>query len=688
MARAGLWNRTKTWMIEALGGSAIGAMSSAGDQDFGWRPITERAAGKAFRRDLSPLSQENMLKVAHYLDTGSALAQFLINIPVALAVGRSVGYTLEYDHEELGISREKAEDLAKTARRYLDPWWEHPVHDFKRRAQRYAHTYLVQGEILLVIPKDGGVNATTGLPYLDFIDSQLIHDVEGRNGLATTPGRVLVKRVGADPVPFDVILPGIAQPDGSDSGECFFFRHGGRLNSLRGMSDLIAQADWIDLHDQLLFGRVDKAILSNTLVYDLLVKNAVNQKEIDEQVKRFVEASQKPGGTFGHNEKVELNVRTADLKEADNANLLRAILLFILGSKGYPEHWFAEGGNTNRATAGEQNDVSYKMLEGLQEELLGIFQTPLHVGYDRLAERQSIFPPRESGAVTLVPNLPKISERDITKIGTVVAHVESALDAAVVSRRLSRRTAQRVTLTLVEKLTGAQVDPEEETIRIEQEVAEAEDLAQELANAAAAAALKLKKALGDDDDGGGEDPPAPPPARRVRATEAAEGHAGDVEEDGMNITIAPSITVNRGVPQAPPEVHFHAPEAAPAPTPDVHFHAPTDTSVREAVEALQDSVRDTMSELADVAREAVASVPEAVREAIAAQPKPEQPTVNVTVQPAPPTPVYVMPAEVKSPDVKVDVHVPEEGPTETVVERDDKDRIERTVKRPLKDKRR
>lgn len=497
MARTGMWERTRTWLIEALGGSAVGAASSYSDPDVGWRPITERAAGKGYRRDLSPLSQEQMLRVAHYLYTGNALAQFLINVPVALTVGRSVGYTLEFNHELLNLSRESAQDLATQARRFLDPWWEHPAHDFKGGARRYASTYLVTGELLLLIPEEG-VNETTGLPMLDYIDSQLIHDVEGRNGLSTTPGRVLVKTVGGSPVSFEVILPGMTRRD-TAFGECFFFRHTGRLNSLRGTSDLLAQADWIDLHDQLLFGRVDKSILGNTLVHDLLIEGAVSQTEIDKEVKRFTDAL-KPGGTFGHNEKIKHEIKTADLKESDNATLIRQVLLFVLGSKGYPEHWFAEGGNTNRAVGTEQNEAAYKMLEALQEELLAIFRTPLHVAYDRLAAKQQIFPARETGGVSLIPNLPKISERDVTRIGQIIGSVETGLDSAVSARRLSMRTAQRVTLALVEKFTGEQVDPDDEAVQIKIEQADLAQLEQERADAAAEAAVRLKKELGEDPD--------------------------------------------------------------------------------------------------------------------------------------------------------------------------------------------
>lgn len=497
---------------EALSGSAVGTYSTVDPGEYGWRPLTERVAGKEYRRDLTPLSQQQMQRIAHYLYTGNALAQFLINIPVAITVGRSVSYTLEFDHERLaktqgfaGFDREQANELAQQAREYLDKFWEHPAHDFKGRAARYARTYLLTGELLLVIPQapagsapdapSPGVNDVTGLFMLDYIDSTLIGDVQGKNGLATTPGRVLVKQTSGDPVGFDVMLPDVY---GTYTGECFFFRHAGRLNALRGLSYIVAQADWIDLYDQILYARGDKALLANTLVYDLKVTGAQDDTAVQNEVKKLASVIGKPGGIHGHNDKIELNVRTADLKETDSDNLIRRLLLHILGSKGIPEHWFADAGSTNRASSGEQSQTALKVLEELQEEFLGIFAVPLTVAYDRLAEKQRVFPPRSSGAVRLYPNLPKLSERDITVVGNIAQGVENALDTAVMAGRLSKRTAQRVTLTLVEKITGEHADADEEQAQIDLEVADAAKVEQQQANDRMKAAQDLAKQLGAD----------------------------------------------------------------------------------------------------------------------------------------------------------------------------------------------
>jgi hypothetical protein len=481
-------------LVEALGGTALGGFT--GDENDGYTRLSDRVkGGRAWRRDLTAYSQDEMLRIAHFQYTSNALARFLIHTQVAMTVGREVGYTLEFDAEHLKMDPQAAKDLAADARGFLDRWWSHPAHDFKGRGFRYAVTYLVTGEVLLLVSE--ARNGVDGSFMCDFVDSQAIKDVKGKNGLATTPGTVVLTTSPSEQAKsYQVMLP---LPDGTYEGECFFFRHAGRLNSLRGMYDLLPQADWIDMHDQLMFTLTDKTTLANTLVHDLKVEGARDRPTVQAEVDLLRAAIAKPGGIYGHNESIAHEVKTADLGQADNAVLLRQVLLHVLGSKGIPEHWYADAGSSNRASSGEQSDVAFKTLEALQEELLAIFQTPLLVAYDALAERQTRFPRRVDGGVTLQPNLPKIAERDISKVGSVLAQAETALDAAVEGERVSRRTAMRATLQLLETLTGQHVDADDEQERIDAEAAERELRRAELAQQMAQRLLP--------DQGGGDETP-------------------------------------------------------------------------------------------------------------------------------------------------------------------------------------
>lgn len=473
-------------VYEALSGSAVGRAYVSDEDLSGFRPLSERVRG-GMRRDLSPMSQAEMLRVAHYLYTSNPLAEFLINVPSALCMGSRLEYCVEINHEQLGITKEAADAIVDRAREFLDQWWNHPAHDFGGRALRYAKTQMLTGELLLIVT---AVNPVTGLFQVDYVDADLVTGVEGLNRLSSVPGSVSIRGAGdGESKPYPVSGEGYFQ--GADS--VFFFRMAGRLNSLRGFSYLLPVSDWIDSYDQSFFGQVDRFILGNTLVHDLRMEGG-QEPDLKKLTDTFRSNASKPGGVFAHNEKVTHAVNTAQMVSGDDVEFQRQLRLHILGSKGIPEHWYGSGDNSNRSTSQSQNDIALKLMEALQDELAAPFRLILNVAWDQLAATQG-FPARADG-VSIYPKMPKISERDISQIGGVFSQTEAALDSAVSGERLSNATARKVTFALVEKITGAPVDEYAENMAIDTEAqakaakekAQQVDAAQNAADKLAAAA--------------------------------------------------------------------------------------------------------------------------------------------------------------------------------------------------------
>lgn len=210
----------------------------------------------------------------------------------------------------------------------------------------------------------------------------------------------------------------------------------------------------------------------------------------------------------------------------------------------------------------------------------------------------------------------------MSRAATAAVATVGAVGDAIEGELLSRETGRKVTLQVIEKVSGVAVDPDDEKARIDAEGEERERLAQERANA-----LALEKTTGQL---GGGDPPeggqsAPPKEPRPK----------EAEEDDVLIKFEPHITINRPQPQEPPVVHVTVP--------------PPSVVVREA-------------EIAAPAQPA--------------------PVVNVTVEP---TPVTVQVPQAAPPDVHVHVPEQEASET-VVERDEKTGRIERTVRRPLKKK--
>lgn len=489
-------------VVEAMGGSLMGDSGTARNEDRGWSPITARAKNKL--RDLDIISHMDMVKVALYLYAGNALARWLVTMPVSLTVGQELGYSIAVNSGRAQMEPEAAIKLTTDIREVLDKFWYHPAHDLAQKAPEYARTYLVTGHLILPV---SFVNKVDGIPHLDIIDAQQIKEVDPLEGSSMVPGAVRFMRADQGGVTKEERLEIIQQsvdgallPEVRDTekavGACLYFRNNLLLNSMRGVSYLMDVADWLDALDQFTWITLDRAKLRNAIVWHLKLKG-MTAPQIETEVNRVAGLIGKPGTVYGSNENAELEAKVADIGAAESTELGRMILTHILGSKGFPESWYSQGGNSNRATAAEQTDVAYKAILALQNTFRGMFRTMLWMAYDSAQDAQpKRFPKRsESPWLTLEPDMPVIAERDMSRLASATSQLASAFGTAVEDKLISRRTARTQFLAVVGKTTGGAIAIDEEEAQIAAE--EEEDATSAAERAANDAKAGFDKALAD-----------------------------------------------------------------------------------------------------------------------------------------------------------------------------------------------
>jgi hypothetical protein len=577
-------------IFEALTGTAVGDYGTGGDpQLVGYTRLTGMGRDGKLLRDLTPMSQEQMIRIAHFLYAQNPLATRLIDQPIDLAIGSELGYTVEFNHKKLGIDEKRARELAADAKDVLDKFWDHPAHDIRCRANEYMTTLKVTGELCLPIAAENDVDGT---PQLDYLDSQLVADVLPLEKSSLVPGTVLVRAKDLGPVTPKTIVRYDPLQDRL-VGQCFFWRNGRLLNSMRGRSEFLNIADFLDSFDQFMFSQVDRGVLLNNIVWRLKMEGAT-EPQLLEAVKKLREQLGKPGGIWAHNEKGELEAVSPDLGSAEGSELLRTLGNHIRGSKGQPESWFGEGGNANRATAGEQTDVSYKGLIALQSLAKKVFGTLLEYAYDNLQVNQegAGFPKRSTGAVTLTVDLPPVQERDIGRGASALTQLQSALEGAVETELLSKQTARKILIAVVEKVSGHALDADDEEAQIEAESEQREN------DAAARAEMMARKGLETALNRGaaeGDDKPQPPlPPQANGNGSAREGHistqalmeaiakVAGVKPTDVHIHLPETLAASLDVPTPQVTVDVHVPPQ-PAPQVDVRVEAPAVTVPTPAV---------------------------------------------------------------------------------------------------------
>lgn len=420
--------------------------------DHLYRRVT--GAAKNQRRDLSPLSQDHMIEVSNYLWEQNCLARRLVTLMSDLILGE-------------GIAVEAVDERNQAV---IDQTWNHRINQFATNVRKFYNALSVNGELALPVV----ANPISGIPTVGFIDPYQIKRVE------TLPDNVLV----ADTIELKADS-GVGQgqrlkvvrenPEtGRLEGEIFYYAINGLPNSVRGRSDLLPLADWLDLYDQYMFGEVERLTLLSSFVWDYKVEGATTDTEIADKLKKLPRF--KPGSVFGHNEKESLEAKTPDLKASDRSEVARMLRVHIAGSMGYPVSYLGDI-DSNKATIEGQNDITLKTPAARQKEFAsGVVDMIVRYGIEQAQVRnRSLFRDVKQGYKIM---LPEISAKDISRVGQVVSQVMSGMDSALANKTMSRRAAVTVQCAMIKHL-GVVLDPNEVIKEADEEAQDAMDVADE-----------------------------------------------------------------------------------------------------------------------------------------------------------------------------------------------------------------
>lgn len=445
-----------------------------------WRRITGDA-----RRDLAPMTQARMQKVAHYLWEQNTLANRLIELPVAFLLAE--GVRLECDDEE--------------NQKLLERFWSDPINDMDLKLPKKVRELGLFGEQCY----PAFVNEHDGMVRIGYLDPALINTVVMDPDNPEQPiGIVTVKDRKDRARRYRVIINGEEEVftkrtqairESFDDGECFYFRVNDLSSGSRGRSDLLAQADWLDAYDQFLFGEVERYGALRSYFWDVTLSNATE----DQVKKRAKEISApKPGSVRVHNDSEKWDEVTPDLKAQDTGQGARLIRNHVLGGATIPEHWFGGGGDVNRAVGAEMEAPTLKIYTMRQKVLKHMLESlgryVLMKGADKAGTKIDWADPKWKVRAVM----PELSEKDLSKQSAALAQVAAACASLVTQNLLSKKSALALIAIVAAKL-GLEIDPEEE-------LKAAEDEAKKAAEARAAA----------------DDMPDPPQTREERDAELAE----------------------------------------------------------------------------------------------------------------------------------------------------------------------
>jgi hypothetical protein len=429
-----------------------------------WRPITGDA-----RRDLAPITQSRMQKMAAYLWEANLLANRLIELPIAYLLGEGV----------------QLQVLDADAQLAIDRFWRDPINQMDLKLPKKVRELALFGEQCW----PAFVNELNGHVRLGYLDPALIERVavdpdnpEQPIGIETVQdalGRSRKYRViinGPEEV-FTRRTQAIRRAFAD--GECFFFRVNDLSSGRRGRSDLLAQADWLDTYEQFLFGEADRAVSLRSFIWDVTLTGA-SPEQVEARAKRI--AAPKPGSVRVHNDAEQWQALAPELGAGDLSEIAKLFRQQMLGGATMPPHWFGDPGDVNRATGQEMSDATVKILTQRQRYwghiLVFLAQYVIRQRWLRTDKGEPDF---ETQELQVSVQFPEIQARDTTKYAAalqqVTAAVVIAIDRGLITEELGLRT-----IAVVAERLGVQFDAAHEIVaaraqRAQRRVEELDDTA-------------------------------------------------------------------------------------------------------------------------------------------------------------------------------------------------------------------
>jgi len=429
---------------------SIPLFNGVDQDDWMYRAITSNE-----NRDLNIVNQDRMIDISYYLYKQNLTAQRIINITRDFVIGTGIEYT--------------AED--KNVKEIFDDFWNDPINQWDLKQGNKVSELAIFGEQIYPV----FVNNVNGKVRIGYIDPKLVSKVQYDINNCEIPRKIVVR--GQKEAAQEKVLSIIQYDDKPKSktfeklvGECFFFAINKVSNATRGTSDLFALADWLDGYDKFLFNRLDRQGLMNAFVWDVTLNN-MSPPEIQAWLQDPRNGPPKPGSIRAHNDKVKWEAVSPNMRSNDASHEGRMIKNHMLSGAGFPEHWFAEGGNTNKATASEMGEPTIKQLKARQKYVKYIIEYIFKFVIDQAKIYNNL---AESANETFQVIMPEISAKDVKAIAGAMKDVTTSVGMANQMGLLSKETGAKIFATTANQL-GVDIDPDEESKKIADERANEEN---------------------------------------------------------------------------------------------------------------------------------------------------------------------------------------------------------------------
>lgn len=441
----GLFNR----LMEAVGFTAAvdpapvpvrEAASAQGSDEPGWRRLSGDGLSSQNDRDLSPMAQDRMQKLAEYLWQSNLLANRLVELPLAYLLAE--GVTLQCKDEE--------------HQKLIDAFWRDPINNWPLKLTPRVRALGLMGEQCYI----ANVRDGDGFVRLGYLDPRQIATVVTDPENPEQPIGVVTKRdnrgkqhkyrvivLGEDDDLFSANTARIRAEDFQD-GECLLYQLNKFPNGSRGRSDLLGQIDWLDAYDEFLFNELDRIGYLRSFVWDVTLKGA-DPKAVEEYEKKFTPPA--PNSSFVHNDSVTLDAKSPNLQAYQSSESARLLRNHVLGGSTTPEHWFGGGGDVNRAAASEMGEPTFKIYTGRQNFLKLALEEIGRFVLWKAAQASGEKPDWADDKWQVTAVFPELVNKDVTKFASAMQALVTSVIQMIDAGLLTQETALKLVADVAQR---------------------------------------------------------------------------------------------------------------------------------------------------------------------------------------------------------------------------------------------
>lgn len=382
--------------------------------------------------DLDPMVHERMQSIALLLFKINPMAKRILQMTASFAVGGSLMFEAENNR----------------VHKILQDHWDSPVNLWDRKLYQYIFEIGLYGELFLTTK----VNDMNGDVTLGYLSPLRVKSVRRDDKGVLTHVMVRSEQPGEEDMPMKIINY-VTDPNdpskGFREGEIFYWKVNSIGDSTRGVSDLLALADYMDGLDQFLFNLLERSGHQNMWLWDVKLEGATEQ-DIDKWLTSFQAKPPRPGSIRAHNERVEWTPLAPVLGGQDNAEHIRLFKSYILGGAGYAEWMFGESGSAGRAVASEMLEPTLRALKTRQKEAKYIIEDVFNFVIDQKLQANEL--PNKRLDRRFYISMPAINLRDFSRTTQALFKGAQAIQTLIGAQSITPERAARITNELLNQL--------------------------------------------------------------------------------------------------------------------------------------------------------------------------------------------------------------------------------------------